>query len=244
MHGNFTGEVVSDVCQRPEGIRVKHQVKANSVKMYDKCERERVAHRDYHQRPRDFKVFRPLEGNPAGEKAWRPLVRGIANMSRLAALTQSSAERYLNALATLATDAPISTVVDQVCHVVHWERRRVRALRPSAKDDRLLLKSTSRGEFTVGGLRNRDLLPLVFPEASSQSAEQRRRFSELVTRKLRILRAHGYHSQSDRNASVSAYQRWSADGDGHSQVPRGLSGTTGESVRLKIFAKTEDLRAS
>ena len=35
-HGTFTDEVVSEVCRRPEGICVKHRVKANSVKMYDK----------------------------------------------------------------------------------------------------------------------------------------------------------------------------------------------------------------
>ena len=191
VHGNFTGEVVSDMCQRPEGIRVKHRVKANSVKMYDKGGGSVLRIETTINDPSDFKVFRPLEGNPAGEKAWRPLVRGIANMSRLAAVGQSSNDRYLNALAALNTDTPISTVVDRVCHAVDWNGRRVRALRPWSEDDRLLLKAISRGEFAVGGLRNRDLLPLLFPKASSLLAEQRRRYSARVTRKLRMLRAHG-----------------------------------------------------
>jgi hypothetical protein len=191
VHGNFTGEVVSDMYQRPEGIRVKHRVKGNSVKMYDKGSGSVLRIETTINDPSDFKVFRPLEGNPTGEKAWRPLVRGIANMSRLAAVGQSSNDRYLNALAALDTDAPISTVVDRVCCAVDWEGRRVRALRPWSQDDRLLLKAISRGEFAVGGLRNRDLLPLLFPEASSLPAEQRRRYSARVTRKLRMLRAHG-----------------------------------------------------
>jgi hypothetical protein len=141
--------------------------------------------------PSDFKVFRPLEGNPGGEKAWRPLTRGIANMSRLAAVGQSSNERYLNALAALDTEAPISALVDRVCRAVDWKGRRVRALRPWSEDDRLLLKAISRGEFSVNGLRNRDLLALRFPEAAVLPAEQRRRYSTRVTRKLRMLRAHG-----------------------------------------------------
>ena len=36
VRGNFEGEVASDLKQRPEGIRVKHTLKANSIKMYDK----------------------------------------------------------------------------------------------------------------------------------------------------------------------------------------------------------------
>jgi hypothetical protein len=191
VHGNFNAEVVSDFCHRPEGIRVKHRVKANSVKMYDKGCGSVLRIETTINDPSDFKVFRPLEGNPAGEKAWRPLVRGIANMSRLAAVAQASNDRYLNALAALDTDAPISALVDRVCRPVDWEGRRVRALRPWSEDDRLLLKAVSRGEFAVGGLRNRDLLPLLFPQASSLPAEQRRRYSARVTRKLRMLRAHG-----------------------------------------------------
>ncbi len=191
VHGNFTGEVVSDVCQRPEGIRVKHRVKANSVKMYDKGDGRVLRVETTINDPSDFKVFRPLEGNSAGEKAWRPLIRGIANMNRLAAVGQSSNDRYFNALAALDTDAPISTLVDRVCRAVDWQGRRVRALRPWSEDDRLLLKAISRGEFAINGLRNRDLLPLLFPQTASLPAEQRRRYSARVTRKLRMLRAHG-----------------------------------------------------
>ena len=112
-------------------------------------------------------------------------------MRRLAKVAQSSNDRYLNELAALDTAAPISALVDRVCRPIEWEGRRVRALRPWSEDDRLLLKAISRGEFAVGGLRNRDLLPLLFPEASTLPAEQRRRYSGRVTRKLRMLRAHG-----------------------------------------------------
>jgi len=191
VHGNFNGEVISDFCHRPEGIRVKHRMKANSVKMYDKGGGSVLRIETTINDPSDFKVFRPLEGNPGGEKAWRPLTRGIANMSRLAKVAQSSNDRYLTELAALGTDAPISALVDRVCQAVDWEGRRMRALRPWAEDDQMLLKAVSRGEFSVNGLRNRDLLALLFPEAAGLPTEQRRRCSARVTRKLRMLRAHG-----------------------------------------------------
>jgi hypothetical protein len=34
--GHFKGEVVSDLKGRPEGIRIKHRLNFNSIKMYDK----------------------------------------------------------------------------------------------------------------------------------------------------------------------------------------------------------------
>ena len=33
VHGNFPGEVVSDLNTRPEGVRIKHRVNANTINM-------------------------------------------------------------------------------------------------------------------------------------------------------------------------------------------------------------------
>jgi hypothetical protein len=189
-HGSFAGELMSDYQKRPEGIRVKHRMKANSVKMYDKhgsVLRVETTIND----PKDFRVFRPVEGNPTGEKAWRPLARGIANLGRVAIVSQASNDRYLDALAALDTDVPVSTLVDRVCRAVHWKGQMVRALRPWSEEDRLLLKAISRGEFALNGCRNRDVLRFLYPPACDLPSEQRQRYSARVTRKLRMLRAHG-----------------------------------------------------
>lgn len=68
--------------------------------------------------------------------------------------------------------------------------RRVRALNPLAADDAALLEAVSRHEFLINGLRNRDLRRLLFGAEVAPAAEERRR-SAAVTRKLRLLRAHG-----------------------------------------------------
>jgi hypothetical protein len=68
--------------------------------------------------------------------------------------------------------------------------RRVRALNPLATDDARLLEAVSRHEFMINGLHNRDLRSLLFGEAPTSAGEQRQR-SAAVTRKLRLLRAHG-----------------------------------------------------
>lgn len=42
MHHAFSGEIVSDIKTRPCGVRIKHRMKSNSIKMYDKCSVLRV----------------------------------------------------------------------------------------------------------------------------------------------------------------------------------------------------------
>lgn len=63
VHGAFQGEIVSDFKNRPEGVRIKHCVGHNSVKLYDKqgsVLRVETTIND----PHGFKVFRPIEGRP------------------------------------------------------------------------------------------------------------------------------------------------------------------------------------
>jgi hypothetical protein len=69
-------------------------------------------------------------------------------------------------------------------------RRRVRALNPLAAGDSALLEAVSRHEFLINGLRNRDLRSLLYSTPAADKAEERRR-SAAVSRKLRLLRAHG-----------------------------------------------------
>ena len=189
LHGNFAGELVSDYKNRPEGIRVKHRVGANSVKMYDKRGKILRVETTLND-PTPFKVFRALEGNPQGARDWRPMRKGIADLPRRAHISQASNDRYLDALASLNTDEPIVKMIEPVCKTAHYNGRRERALRPWSVEDQLLLQIITRGEFCINGFRNRDILPHLFPNAMS-NANERVRASAAVTRKLRLLRAHG-----------------------------------------------------
>lgn len=189
LHGNYTGELVSDYKNRPEGIRVKHRAGANSVKMYDKRGKILRVETTLND-PTPFKVFRPLEGNPQGPREWRPMRKGIADLPRRAHISHASNTRYLDALASLNTDDPILKMIDPVCKTVLWNGRRERALRPWSEEDRLLLKTITRGECAINGFRNRDILRYLFPNAVS-NGDEKRHASARVTRKLRLLRAHG-----------------------------------------------------
>jgi hypothetical protein len=189
-HGNYTGEVVSDYCKRTEGVRVKHRMGKNSVKMYDKWGQLLRVETTMND-PRPFQVYRRREGDPGGKKEWRPLVKGISNMGRLAKVAQACNNRYMDALASLDTDTPIEKLVAGVCQPVEWAGRRVRALRPWEEGDEKLFEGISRGEYAVNGFRNRDLVAQLYPEVLGMEKTERKRYAARVTRKLRMLRAHG-----------------------------------------------------
>lgn len=187
-HGAFQGEVISDFKDRPEGVRIKHFVKGNSIKAYDKGGSALRVETTMNE-PEDFKVFRPKEGDPHGKLAWRPLRRGVADVHRRAQVCQASNERYLDALAAVDTSVPLGELIRDICRPTTWKDKRVRALRPWSEQDLTLFQAVSRGEFCVNGFRNRDLQPLLF-DGPRETPEEKRCCSSRVTRLLRLLRAH------------------------------------------------------
>lgn len=189
LNGHFRGEVISDYRRRPEGVRIKHSVKSNSVKMYDK-QGSILRVETTINNPYDFKAYRPKEGDPGGACEWRYLRKGIADLHRRAEIADGCNERYLEALASITTDEPLGRLVGSVCRSKRRKGRRVRALRPWSQEDNKLLSVISRGEFVIRGFRNRDLVPYLYPAVGHNVADKRRA-SGRVTRKLRLLRAHG-----------------------------------------------------
>jgi hypothetical protein len=182
--GNFQGEVQSSYKQRPEGIRVKHRVKANSIKVYDKqgsVLRVETTIND----PHEFRVFRSTEGDEKRKKDWRVLRRGVADMHRRAVVSQSANERYLEALAALDTEQPLGELLKPECRAVRFRKQRYRGLRPWGDEDQALLKAISRGEFALEGFRNKDLA-----EHLGVGIGDPKKTSNRISRLLRILRAH------------------------------------------------------
>jgi len=187
--GPFKGEVVSSYLRRPEGVRVKHSVQGNSVKMYDK-QGNLLRIETTMNHPYSFKAYRPKENDPKGPRQWRYLRKGVADTQRRAEICQGVNDRYLEALASLDSEVPVQQLVASVCRPTRWKHRNVRALHPWSEVDQELLTVISRGEYTLQGFRNRDLVACLYPKVLPRSQEQRRA-SARITRLLRLLRAHG-----------------------------------------------------
>jgi hypothetical protein len=189
-NGHFLGDIETSFKDRAEGVRVKHWVNGNSVKMYDKAGSVLRVETTIGNTT-DFKVYRPTHDDPDGPCDWRPLRKGVADLHRRAQVSQRSNESYLDALSAVTDDTPAADIFDIVSKPTTYRGRRGRALRLGDAADIALLQAICRGEFATAGFRNRDLRAILFPSKSSASKKEIRRLSSRVSRLLRILRAHG-----------------------------------------------------
>jgi hypothetical protein len=188
-HGMFQGEVVSDLKRRVEGTRIKHRLNGNWIKIYDKQGSVLRVETVINQ-TRDMKVYRAKEGDEDGAKSWQRLRKGVADIHRRAEISQAANERYVEALATVDESHSLAELAAAVCRPVWWQGQRSRALNPLAADDGQLLEAVNRGEFIINGFRNADLRGLLFTKPPLDEMQARRR-SAAMSRKLRLLRAHG-----------------------------------------------------
>lgn len=193
MPMNFVQEVTTDVKRRVEGVRIKHRLGGNSIKLYDKAYTEEAAVLRPEvtiNNPEQFRVYRPKEGDPGGELAWRSMRRGIADLHRRAEVSQKALDRYCDALAAVDDSTMLQELTGSIERRVNWNGTWVRAVHPFQSEDCALLQAVNRGEFAINGLRNRDLQRLLYSTPAASQAEARRR-SAAMSRKLRLLRAHG-----------------------------------------------------
>jgi hypothetical protein len=177
LNGNFQGEVLTDLKRRWQGARVKHRLKGNWIKMYDKhgcvLRIETVINQPY-----EFRVRR--QGKRQGEvvTGWFPMAKGVANAYRYAEVARAANLRYLEALAVVDDPSAAYRLLDRLCEPTRRHQKRFRGLNPL------------RGEHFIHGFRNRDVAAGI---GLSRPADlsTRKRQSACVSRKLQLLRAHG-----------------------------------------------------
>lgn len=193
---HWKADIVTSVKERSEGVRVKHWLNGNSVKMYDKAPNLLRVETTIGN-PKDFCVLRPRREDEGGERhrpeegarlVWRNMRKGVADLHRRTALSQRSNERYLDALAVVDDPTPCSHLFDAVSRPVVDHGRRFRPMRLGDPTDLAFLEAICRGEFVTAGFRNRDLRSLLYPPPPT--ALDARRLSGRVSRLLRLLRAH------------------------------------------------------
>jgi hypothetical protein len=187
LTGQFQGEVQTHVGRRVEGVRVKHAMKSNKLKMYDKAGlvlRIETTIND----PREFRVRRRQAG---GQRlCWQPLRKGVAWLWRYAEVSRSANDRYLKALAVVDDDSRARRLLDRVTRPAKLNGRSKRALQPLSPADQQLFLAALRGEHRVHGFRNKDLARGLYAKTTKDARERRRR-SARVTRLIQLLRAHG-----------------------------------------------------
>lgn len=180
-----SGEVKSDLQRRWEGVRVKHWVHENSIKMYDK-QGSVLRIETTINNPKRFRVRRRLTRQSPFK--WLSLRKGIADIRRRVQLSRAANERYLEALAVVGEPTPSHKLLDKVSKPVMRGQQQFRGLRPISPEDSRLFKVLLDGKFLIQGMRNKDLRALLWPTPPEQ--KQDRKNASRVTRFLTLLKSH------------------------------------------------------
>jgi len=226
LEGRFGGEVVSDLRRGAEGVRLKHWVNENSIKLYN-CFNVLRPETTIHN-ARDLMVYRTPETRPEAPMAWYPLRRAVADLYRRAEISKAANERYLSALAAASVTTPLAEEAVRVCQPVRRDERRHRALNPFEPADAQLLAAVNRGEWALKGFRNSDIRVLLFGQA--KGGKQKRSQAAKVSRRLGLLHAHGLI------AKVSHTYRWQVTEKGRRILTALLAARQADTEKLITLA--------
>jgi hypothetical protein len=178
-----------------EGKRLKHWVGDNSLKLYTHANVMRAE--TTINNAEQIRVLRPTADDPEGPPSQRTMRRTVVDLPQRATYSQNVNERYLEALATTAETRTLQELAEPLTRRVAepvtrpgQAARYVRGLNPLAAADAQLLTAISDPKWLVHGLRNRDLVAVLYPTITADAVERHRR-SARVTRLLRLLRGHG-----------------------------------------------------
>ena len=192
---NRVPHVETSFYDRFDGKRIKHWLYENSLKLYSHYNVLRQEMTTNH--PERISVFRRSQSDPQWPPMWRPLRRGVVDLPHRAEVGQKANERYLEALAGLAETRTVKELAEPLTRRVPEPKgksakaaRQVRGLNPLAAEDAALLAAISDPKWMIQGLRNKDVVAILYPEEAKDTTERRRR-SAHVTHLLRLLRAHG-----------------------------------------------------
>ncbi len=188
LHGNFKGEVTTDLKKRPEGWRIKHRMKRNSIKMYDKWSVLRIE--TTINNPREFKVLRVIPTPEGRKRRWKPMNKGVANIWRYSQVGRQANQRYLTALAQAQLKGEAVQELDDLCRRRSKNGKRFARFNPVSQQDAALFASVLAGEHAINGFRNRDLRSRLYDHPPS-SPEQAKRRCARVSRLIAKLRGHG-----------------------------------------------------
>jgi hypothetical protein len=202
----FAGDIKSYWHRREPGAAVRHCVKRNVLKMYDKAGAVLRVETVINQ-PREFFVHRTLHKHDGTkEVGWFPLSKAVANLYRFAQVGQKANERYLEALAVVDDLGVSQRELERRCAPVYYQGRMRRALQPLGRDDQALFQAALQGEHAVRGFRNGELAQLLFGPKPDDAGERRRQCGR-VSRRISLLRAHGLVAKFPRSRRYRVTER-------------------------------------
>lgn len=204
----FQGEVLTDCKKKREpGARVKHRMKQNWMKMYDKFGRilrvETVINS-----PREFRVRRTRTRDGQQVKLWCPMNKGVTNLASYQSVCRAANDRYLNALSVVNDPTPAYRQVKELTESKIHQGRRYAGFNPARSSDVKLFQAVMSGSHELRGFHNTDIRKHLFRE--SRDPSDRRRQSTRISRLLKRLHVRGLVARIPRT------RRWRVTSRGRS----------------------------
>jgi hypothetical protein len=187
LNGNFKGELTTDLKRRPEGYRIKHRMKRNSIKMYDKWSVLRIE--TTINNPREFKCLRVVKNSKGISRRWLPMNKGVANLWRYMNVATQSNIRYMDLLAEAQPKSKAVKLLDNLCRSHTIKGKPVAKFNPVSVQDCALFAAVLLGQNLINGFRNRDISAGLFkpPRLGKEKERQTARVSRLIAK----MRGHG-----------------------------------------------------
>src|SRR5213083_3595640 len=175
LRGNFEGEIVSDLSDFAGGMpgcRIKHRVKENWIKMYDKSglvlRVETVINN-----PEEFKVRKKVIRKGKSKVEWVTMRKGVAYLFRYQQVSFQANSRYLEALAVVDDPTKAKHDLDRMTtRKQDTAGRGCSGFNPLARPDAELFQTVMDGDHCLCGFSNRDYPPTAGLDASFAAVRQ------------------------------------------------------------------------
>jgi hypothetical protein len=206
-HERFDGEVQTRYKSvREPGACIKHYMKRNWLKMYDKLGLLLRVETVINQ-PEEFKILRECRHHDGtASLGWYPMCKGVGNMHHYQSQALACNQRYLEALWAVADPTPGYDDLKKLTEPQQHQGRSYAGFNPARADEVRLFAAVLVGDHIAQGFRNKDLRAALYE--GSVNAAQRQRHSAAIGRILKRLQVRGLVVKVPRT------RRWRVTGQG------------------------------
>jgi hypothetical protein len=206
-HERFDGEVQTH-CQteRDPGVCIKHTMKGNRLKMYDKFALLLRVETVINQ-PGEFKVYRECQHSDGRTTlGWFGMCKGVGNLHHYQSQALACNRRYLEALAAVDDPTPGYTELRTLTEPRRHQGRSYAGFNPARAEEVRLFLAVLAGNHIAQGFRNQDIRRSVYGQDRDHRRQQRQ--SAAVGRLLKRLHVRGLL------AKVPHRRRWRVTANG------------------------------
>lgn len=180
LHWNYQGEMGNNFNTRILGTRIKHQMGAVSIKMYDKFGivlRIETTTDDVSQ----FRHYREVQRHDGGrESKVAPMKKNIYSLYILAQLLKDSNRRYLEFISSFDDPSDGMKKLIKISDPVKDDDRSYKGFNFFNQTDQKIFEVLARGEFNINGFQNKMIRKFISNLSPSS-----------ITRILKRLLLHG-----------------------------------------------------